>query len=191
MIEFSLKFLKKIQYPKLLVLLLCITTAYILFRVDFFKEFAGIFNSHGYISVFLAGVLFAYGFTAPFAVGFFVSLAAQVNIFIAAPLAGAGALIGDLVIFQLIRTSFQDEFDRFKLSRLFQKIRAMFDNHFSDKLKKYVLWSVAGFLIASPLPDEFGVSLISGFTNLDKKVFIAISFLLNTMGILFIFALAV
>lgn len=180
----------KIQYPKLSALLICITAAYILFRTDFFKDLAGILNSHGYISIFLAGFLFAYGFTAPFAVGFFITLATQVNIFIAAALAGGGALIADLIIFQFIRTSFQNEFDRLKLTRLFQKIRALLDNHFSNKLKKYILWSIAGFLIASPLPDEFGVSLISGFTNLNKKIFSAISYFLNTMGILAILALA-
>lgn len=180
----------KIQYPKLLTLLASIAAAYILFRADFFKEFALVFNSPGYISIFLAGFLFAYGFTAPFAVGFFISLAPQLNIFAAALLAGAGALIADLIIFQFIRTSFQDEFDKLKLTQLFQKVAALFDNHLSDKLKKYLLWSIAGFLIASPLPDEFGVSLIGGFTNLDKKVFSVISYLLNTIGILVILALA-
>lgn len=182
--------LKKIQYPKLLALLICMALAYVLFRANLFKESAAILNSHGYISIFLAGFLFAYGFTAPFAVGFFISLAPQVNVFIAAALAGAGALSADLIIFQFIRTSFQNEFDRLKLTRVFQKIRALFENHFSNKLKKYLLWSIAGFLIASPLPDEFGVSLVSGFTNLDKKIFIAISYLLNTLGILVILLLA-
>lgn len=180
----------KIQYPKLFGLIVCIIAAYLLFRTAFFKEFAEMFNSRGYVSIFLAGILFAYGFTAPFAVGFFVSLAPQVNIFIAAPLAGAGALMADLTIFQFIRTSFQSEFDKLKFTQLSQKIRTLFNNHFSDKLKKYILWSIAGFLIASPLPDEFSVSLISGFTNLDKKLFSIISYLLNTAGILAILALA-
>lgn len=148
------------------------------------------FNSRGYVSIFIAGIMFAYGFTAPFAVGFFISLAPQVNIFIAAPLAGAGALMADLTIFQFIRTSFQNEFDKLKLTHLFQKIRALFDDHFGENLKKYMLWSIAGFLIASPLPDEFGVSLLSGFTTLDKKIFSIISYLLNTAGILVILALA-
>lgn len=180
----------KIQYPKLFGLIVCIIAAYVLFKTDFFREFAEMFNSRGYVSIFLAGFLFAYGFTAPFAVGFFISLAPQVNIFIAAPLAGAGALMADLTIFQFIRTSFQSEFDKLKLTRLFQKIRALFDDHFGEKLKKYILWTIAGFLIASPLPDEFGVSLLSGFTTLDKKIFSIISYLLNTAGILVILALA-
>jgi len=171
------------KYPKLLILLITIITAYVLFQAHFFQEFAKLLNSHGYISIFLAGFLFAYGFTAPFAVGFFVSLAPNVNVFLAAPLAGIGAVLSDLFIFQFIRTSFQDEFAKLKLTRLFQKIRSLFDDHLSDRIKKYALWTFAGFLIASPLPDEFGVSLVSGFTSINKKSFAAISYGLNTAGI--------
>lgn len=155
-----------------------------------FSQIAELLNSHGYTAIFIAGFLFAYGFTAPLAVGFFVSLAPQVNIFLAAALAGIGALLADLLIFKFIRTSFQDEFDKFKLTHIFQFIRSAFDNHLGERIKKYLLWTIAGFLIASPLPDEFGVALISGFTVLDKKVFSAISYILNTAGIFIILALA-
>ncbi len=184
------KLKEKIQYPKLAALFISIITAYVLFRANFFSEFAKTLNSHGYISIFLAGFLFAYGFSAPFAVGFFVSLADKINPFIAAPLAGIGALLGDLLIFQFIRASFRDEFDKLKLSALFQKIRDLFDNHISERFKKYFLWTVAGFLIASPLPDEFGVSLLSGFTAFNKKIFSLISYALNTTGIFVILQLA-
>ena len=181
---------ERFQYPKLILLLISVVGAYVLFRAHIFSEVATILNSHGYIAIFIAGFLFAYGFTAPLAVGFFVSLAPQVNIFVAAALAGVGALLSDLLIFKFIRTSFQDEFDKLKLTRVFEYIRDLFDNHLGEKIKKYTLWTIAGFLIASPLPDEFGVSLISGFTTLDKKVFSIISYLLNTGGILVILALA-
>lgn len=184
------KIKEKIQYPKLLVLLISIITAYILFQAHFFQEFAKLLNSHGYISIFFAGLLFAYGFTSPFAVGFFVSLAPGVNIFLAAPLAGIGAVLSDLFIFQFIRTTFQDEFERLKLHWLFQKIHALFDDHLSDRVKQYMLWTLAGFLIASPLPDEFGVSLISGFTNINRRIFMLISYCLNTLGISAILALS-
>ena len=182
--------LTKIQYPKLILLGFSIFLAYFLFEVDFFEEFAKKLNAHGYASIFLAGFLFAYGFTAPFAVGFFISLASQVNIFLAAPLAGFGALLSDLLIFRFIRSSFGDELNRLKLTFWFQRIRGLFDNHFSERLKKYFLWTIAGFLIASPLPDELGVSFVSGFTSMNKKVFSAISFCLNSTGILVVLLLA-
>lgn len=184
------KLKQKIQYPKLILLLITIITAYILFQAHFFLEFAKLLNSHGYISIFLAGLLFSYGFTAPFAVGFFIELAGEVNIFIAAPLAGIGAVFSDLIIFKFIRTSFQDEFDKLKLHWIFQRIHQLFDDHLSEEFKKYALWTLAGFLIASPLPDEFGVSLISGFTNINRKIFGAISYILNTTGIFIILSIA-
>lgn len=111
------KMVTKIKYPKLIFLCFSILLAYFLFQGDFFKDFANKLNGHGYISIFLAGFLFAYGFTAPFSVGFFVSLAPQVNILIAAPLAGFGALLADLFIFRFIRSSFSDEFDKFAEAR--------------------------------------------------------------------------
>lgn len=184
------KLKERIQYPKLIVLLISIITAYILFQAHFFLEFAKVLNSHGYASIFLAGLLFSYGFTAPFAVGFFIELASEVNPFIAAPLAGIGAVLSDLIIFKFIRASFQDEFEKLKLTWFFQKIHQLFDNHLSDKLKMYTLWTLAGFLIASPLPDEFGVSLISGFTNINRRIFGAVSYILNTTGIFIILSLA-
>lgn len=33
---------------------------------------------------------------------------------------------------------------------LFQKIHALFDDHLSERFKRYLLWAMAGFLIASP-----------------------------------------
>lgn len=80
--------------------------------------------------------------------------------------------------------------DKLKLTFLFQKIRDLFDHHFSERLKRYVLWTVAGFLIASPLLDEFGVSLVSGFTHINQKEFSVISFSLNTLGIFVILSVA-
>lgn len=181
---------ERVQYPKLILLLFSILAAYVFFQAHLFSQIAEKLNAHGYVAIFIAGFLFAYGFTAPIAIGFFISLAPQVNIFLAAPLAGAGALLSDLLIFKFIRTSFQDEFDKLKLTYIFQRIHNLFDNHLGDKIKKYVLWTLAGFLIASPLPDEFGVSLVSGFTMLDKRVFSAIAYVLNTAGIFVILALA-
>lgn len=180
----------KIQYPKLIILGISTILAYLAFQSHLFLYIGELLNSHGYISIFLAGFLFAYGFTAPFAVGFFVSLAPEVNIYIAAPLAGIGAVASDMLIFKFIRTSFQDEFDKLKLTLIFQKTHNLFHHHLSDKLREYTLWTIAGFLIASPLPDEFGVSLISGFTQLDKKVFAMISYVLNSSGIFVIMAFA-
>ena len=42
---------------------------------------------------------------------------------------------------------------------------------------------VAGFIIASPLPDEIGVTMIAASKSISAKVFSVISYVLNTAGI--------
>ena len=39
-------------------------------------------------------------------------------------------------------------------------------------------------MIASPLPDEFGVTLLTGLTKIKEKSFRYITFILDTIGIL-------
>ena len=73
---------------------------------------------------------------------------------------------------------------------MFQRANRLFNNHLGSRVKKYFLWIVAGFIIASPLPDEIGVSLLSGLTNINQKLLVGVGFCLNTIGILFILALA-
>lgn len=163
--------------------------AYTLFQHDFFKIIAETLNSGGYVSIFVAGFLFTYGFTTPFAIGFFAALAPTVNILPAALLAAVGSLLADLLIFRFIRSSFADELEKFRVSYLFQKISGLFHEHMSDAVKKYVLWTFAGLILASPLPDEVGVSLISGTTKLNQTVFGVIAFSCNFVGILAVLAI--
>lgn len=173
----------KIVYPKLILLGACIVLAYVLFQTEGFQVLAEQLNHGGYVSIFLAGCLFAYGFTAPFAVGFFFTLSDDVNLFLAAPLAALGALFSDLLIFSWIHTSFKDEFERIKLTRVMRRVRQLFNHHLDLRLRKYFMWVVAGFIIGSPLPDEIGVSLVSGFTALDKRMFCLIDYSCNLVGI--------
>jgi hypothetical protein len=48
------------------------------------------------------------------------------------------------------------------------------------RVTSYVL---AGILIASPLPDEAGITMLAGFSKISEKAIIGISFVLNTVGI--------
>lgn len=173
----------KIHYPKLITLVTCIFAAYALFQFGAFDQLPEFLHGRGYLSVLVAGFLFAYGFTAPFAVAIFIAIAPDINMFLGALIAGFGAFIADLLIFRFIKTSFQDEFDRLKFARFMQWLKNLCDNHLSERIKKYVLWTFSGFLIASPLPDEFGVTILSGFTDINKRLFSIISYSLNTCGI--------
>ena len=51
------------------------------------------------------------------------------------------------------------------------------------------MYAFAGILIASPLPDEAGVTMLAGLTKISVKSLALISFILNTLGIIILLIL--
>lgn len=175
----------KIQYPKILGLMATTIIAYYLFQTPEFYNFISSLNGLSYLGVFLGGMLFAFGFSAPFAIGFFIALTPQ-NIFIAAIVAGFGAVISDLLIFRFIRFSFEDEFSHLRNTKTLRGLRYLIDASYFRKIKVYLMYAFAGILIASPLPDEVGVTMFAGLTKVKEFWIALIGFSLNTLGILLI-----
>ncbi len=181
-----------LEYPKLLCMGLSCVLAYILFRTGAFDEITLLFHGYGYVTFFLAGILFSFGFTTPFAIGIFVAAThGGANPFLAAVIGGSGALIADLGLFEFARFSLHDELHRLKSTAFMQKLKSLiFHESLSEQIKMYLLWSIAGLVIASPLPDEIGVSLLGGTTNVSVKKFGILCFALNTIGIFVIISMA-
>lgn len=172
------------------MLIISITASYILFNTFTFQHFVHGLNAYSYLGIFIAGMLFTFGFSAPFAVAFFVAINGDVNIIDAALVGGFGAFIGDIIIFNLIRFSFMDELTRIKHFHMFQTFNRIFQKNILFRIRTYLTLVLAGIIIASPLPDEIGVAMLAGFTEVNEKAFAVISFILNSMGILVILLLA-
>ena len=92
---------------------------------------------------------------------------------------GLGALVGDLFIFNFLRHSFADEISKFRKEKIVLYINRKVPNLF----KKYLVPVFAGFIIASPLPDEIGVALLAASRTISTKIFSLLSYALNTAGI--------
>lgn len=176
------------NYPRLCLLMFCFLFAYALYYAGMFHWIHGVVNGYGYVTVFIGGLLFSFGFTTPFGVAVFVEMAGDVNPFLAAPIAGFGAFLTDLLLFDFIRISaFHSEMQRLRASRFFQFFHTLLHHEsVSEKMRQYLLWSFAGFILASPLPDEFGVSLVSGVLQVKPRIFSMMCFLCNTVGIFLI-----
>lgn len=172
------------KYPKLFLFCATFVMAYVLHHQGFFG-FLDNLNGYGYLSVFVAGLFFSFGFTTPFAIAALVEIAPFMHPMIAAPIAGVGAFLSDRLIFDVIRlTYFRDEIRRLQLSTGIRWIRSLIHHEsISDKARRYLLLAFAGIIIASPLPDEFGVTLMSGTTKIDRRIFGILSFSCNTVGI--------
>ena len=136
-------------------------------------------GNYGYIGAFFGGILFVSTFTVSIGTALLLLLAETLHPIEIGIIAGIGAVVGDLVIFQYIRNK-----------GLISEIKHFFEFFGSDKLKhlvhtKYFSWTLpvlGAIIIASPLPDEMGVGLM-GISKLKTSQFILLSFVLNAIGI--------
>lgn len=179
-----------IRYPKLIILLLTFVLAYFIFQGRSLPFVEELLSDMGYFGTFLSGIMFAYGFTAAPATAIFLILGKTQNIFCSAIVGGAGALLGDYIIFRLLRTSFKDEIELLKKNiqkkKVIIKMNKGIRHAISARFRHILLVMVADLVIASPLPDEIGVSMLSLDSKISRKMFAAMSFLMNTLGILII-----
>lgn len=108
---------------------------------------------------------------------------ARIQAIVPTALLGAlGAVVGDFIIFRFIRDRFSEHVLQLLGHRgVGKRIHALF------KLKLFRLVSlfVGSLIIASPLPDELGLSLF-GFSKIKTSWFIPLSFISNFIGIILI-----
>ncbi len=169
------------KYPKLLFLLFSIVIAFVLLLEKDFAPFQAVLFSLGYVGTFAAGFLYAYSFTAIPAAAIFLLLAREQNILLAGLIAGIGAIMGDFLFFKLMRGSFSQELHRLSQEKTIAAICRPF-----QKFRRYVLLVLASFIISSPLPTEIGIVMLSSIKEMTTKRFLAVTYVLHTVGILII-----
>lgn len=169
------------KYPKLLLLTATIILSYYLFSLPQVKDFVLNLDQFNYLSDFIAGIFFSFGFTTPLSIGYFVTTYSE-SIFLTSIIAGIGSMIGDMVIFKTIKISFMDEFKELERKKAIKKIEKIVENNKHVLIRHYLLYIFAGLILATPLPDELGVSMLAGLTTIKPKIFAVISFLLHTIG---------
>jgi hypothetical protein len=173
------------EYPKLLFLCAVSVGANALYLAGGLDFLHKVSESQAYIAVFVGGMLFSFGFTSPFGIGVLLEIGHVVHPVLGALLGGLGAVLVDLVIFRAVRFEFfHEEINRIKNTRLLLRIHGILHHEkFPQKLREYLLWSFAGLVIASPLPDEFGVLLVSSFSDIKPRTFALVCFLCNSAGV--------
>lgn len=133
------------------------------------------------LASFVAGIFFTSVVTAPAAIIAFIEMGSAHSVWLVAFIGGFGAVIGDLVLFRFIETHFNKDLEQFLKTRRLRHIFSL------SRFRSFtwLLPFVGGLIIASPLPDELGVTLL-GVTKLPTKIFVFISYVSNFLGILLI-----
>lgn len=171
---------QKHKIINIVFLLLSLITTYVLATSPAFHQFIVNFSrSFGLLSVFVAGMMFASTFTITIGGLILLNLSSVIAPFPLISFAILGAVLTDIIIFKLINHSVTDQ-----VLPVFAKV-----NHKSHLYKllhtPYFSWtlSILGILIiASPLPDELGISLL-GLSQIRPGRFFLITFLSHTIGI--------
>jgi uncharacterized membrane protein YdjX (TVP38/TMEM64 family) len=174
-----MQFWKEYKYKNLSFFLLSVLFAVWISRFEQFHEFLLHLGGFGYISIFIAGFLFVSTFTVSTGIVILLVLAELYSPLEIGPIAGLGAVFGDVVIFQFVKDKLADE--------LHDYYDTLDGKHHLQKIlhSKYFRWTppvIGAIIIASPLPDELGVSLM-GISKMKTYQFLLLSFILNAFGI--------
>lgn len=139
-----------------------------------------------FLGSLIAGMFFTSIFTTAPAI---VALGeiAQVNGIVTTALWGAaGAVVGDLLIFRFVRDRFSVHLvELAKQNGTGRRIAALL----KFRLFHWMTFVAGGLIIASPFPDELGISLL-GFSKMPLSYFIPLSYTFNFLGILAIGTIA-
>lgn len=130
------------------------------------------------LACFIAGIFFTSAFTIAPASIFLVHISQSLPVQTIAIWGALGAVVGDLILFLFIRDKFADDIKR--------SLKPSFIKHFFKSLHlgflKWLSPILGAFIIASPLPDELGLTLM-GLSKTKLYILIPISFLMNILGI--------
>jgi len=133
------------------------------------------------IASFVAGIFFTSVFTLAPATVALVHVAQDLPVHAVAIFGALGALCGDLVLFLFIR----DRFTRDLTNALRPSVVKHFLNSFHVGFMKWLSPVLGAVIIASPLPDEFGLTLM-GLSKVRIAILVPISLVMNWLGVYFI-----
>lgn len=130
------------------------------------------------LASFIAGIFFTSIFTlAPASIAL-VHIAETSPIGPVVLWGALGAMCGDLILFFFIRDRFTEDLKRTIRPSTMHHILHSF--HFG--FLKWLAPLIGALIIASPLPDEIGISLL-GMSKVKTTLLIPISFVMNMLGI--------
>lgn len=162
----------------LIMIAIGIAVAILLSRLGFIDYTVSLFDDYYAISSFIAGIFFTSAFTlAPSSITL-VHIAQSSPIPGVVVWGGLGAMCGDLILFLFIKDRFAEDLKSLiKPSRVKYFLKSL---HFG--FMRWLFPVIGALIIASPLPDEFGITLL-GMSKVKTLVLMPIAFVMNMLGI--------
>ncbi len=152
--------------------------AVFLSKIGIIDKFFFLLKDYYMLASFIAGIFFTSAFTiAPASISL-IHIAQNSPITGVIVWGGLGAMCGDLILFFFIRDRFARDLKNLIKPSKWRHIVKSF--HFG--FFKWLSPILGAIIIASPLPDEFGVTLM-GMSKVRLIVLIPVTFFMNMLGI--------
>lgn len=133
------------------------------------------------LSAFTAGFFFSSAFTTAPAVAVLAILGQTYNPLLVSLVAATGSVLGDLIILKIIRDDLTSDLE----TLVGTQGKTWFRHILRARIIHLPLIILSAVIIASPLPDELGISIL-GMIKFKTKYFYLLSLTMNFLGILFI-----
>jgi len=173
-------FIKK--YKSLTLFFGGIVLAIFLSKLPWINNFLTSLHAFGYLGALIGGIFYVYTFTVGFGVMIITILSRSLPLVPLVLISGFGAVMGDSLIFKLTKDNFKDE-----IKNIYKAIdkKQTIKNTLYRKKWKWILPVLGVIILGTPFPNELGVMFL-GVTNMNKKVFVMISFFLNSISLYFL-----
>lgn len=170
------------KYKNITFLIFSLLTAFFLGTNPYFGSLLSVLSGLGLVGGLVAGALFVSSFTVAIGVLLLGLLLPSLGLWPLTATATIGAIITDLIIFKYVRNSGL-------LGEIIPIYKGLGGSHISRLFNtKYFRWTlplIGALIVASPLPDEVGVTLM-GLSKIKTWQFVTLSMFLNAVGILFL-----
>jgi len=168
------------HHHNLALLAFGLVSAVVISRLPFFETVVQYISKLGVIGAFLSGILFASTFTVATGGLLLIKLSNTLNPLLLIVFGALGAVSADLLIFLFVKDKVANE-----VTPIYEKFLA---HHHLKKIlhTRYFSWTLpvlGAIIIASPLPDELGVSLM-GISAMTITKFAMVSLFSHTLGMI-------
>lgn len=165
------------KYKNITFLIIGLLVTFLLYQQEAFHQFLKSFGTLGYLSAFLAGMMFVSIFTVTTGALILLVLAEQLPLIPLGLIAGGGAILGDFLIFKFVRDGLAGELALVKenikdeieeVDFIDESLHSKTARHLKKNFKallhtQYFSWIMPAMglaILTSPFPDEMGVGLM-------------------------------
>ena len=160
------------------IILASLVIAFTLAKTGVVYWLIGLSSELRVIGTFVAGIFFTSVATiAPAGVAL-AEIAKTSSVVWTAFFGALGSVCGDLIIFKFVKDSVSEDFEYLLKELPSHRVKAIFH----QRMFRWVLPLLGAFIIASPLPDELGITLL-GLSKMKTRYFILVSYIFNFIGI--------